>query len=223
MKCKSAEQLLPAYIEGVLSPKQVGQLIGHIEGCFHCQKELKYFEKTLRLANTLRIQYPSPEVWENFWPQLRTEIQQNQSISQNRIPLWVRMHAWKIASAVCLLGCLLGLWGLSKNNLFKIPIMDRTSAFNGLIVQSFMSDIPVKQLQEQLSRELQRTETTLAWRDEGLLMDEIQTPESAVSHDIVNQLSTVIAREIDIEDVEDEELTDLVSSMNDRFTFASLH
>ncbi|WP_368859461.1 anti-sigma factor, partial [Methylobacterium crusticola] len=40
MKCKLVEKLIPAYIEGTLSPKRSRQLELHVDDCPHCQKEL---------------------------------------------------------------------------------------------------------------------------------------------------------------------------------------
>jgi hypothetical protein len=97
------------------------------------------------------------------------------------------------------------------------------SPLDSLIAQNFMNKISMKQLQEQLNLELQRTDATLAWGDEGSLMDEIRPQESSISSDLVNQMVRVIATQIDLEYVEDEELTDLVSSMNNRSTLAVLY
>lgn len=223
MKCKSSERLLLEYIEGTLSPKQGGRLRIHLGKCAHCQKELKSFEETIRLASHLRVEYPHPEVWEDFWPHLCTQIQQSQSLRKNHVPLWVSAYAWRIAGAACLLVCLLSLWAVWGAGWFKVPMPDGTSPLDSLIAQNFMNKISMKQLQEQLNLELQRTDATLAWGDEGSIMDEIRPQESAISSDLVNQMVRVIATQIDLEYVEDEELTDLVSSMNNRSTLAVLY
>ncbi len=223
MKCKSSERLLLEYIEGTLSPQQAGRLRIHLGKCTHCQKELEAFEKTIRLASHLRVAYPPPEVWEDFWPQLRAQIQKSQSVRKHWVPLWARVHAWRIAGAACLFVCLLSLWAVWGAGWFKVSVPADPSPFDSLIAQNFMSPISMKQLQEQLNLELQRTDATLAWGDEGSLMDEIRPQESSISSDLVNQMVRVIATQIDLEYVEDEELTDLVSSMNNRSTLAVLY
>ena len=224
MRCKSAKRLSLEYMEGTLSGRQADQLEFHLDNCLHCQKELEVFEKTIRLASSLPVAYPSPEAWENFWPTLQTKIEQSLAFEKDRVPHWLKTHAWKIASATCLLVFLLSLWGIWSYGLFRVPMMDRSPSLDERIVQSFMGEISAKQLQALLNRELQSLDTTsLTWGGESPLIDEIRPQQSAVSNDLVNQLFKVIATEVDLKYFEDEELTDLVSSMENRFILTSLH
>lgn len=223
MKCKLAEQLLPAYIEGTLSPKRVRQLEFHIGDCLHCQKELQTFEKTIRHASHLPIEYPSPEAWQAFWPDLHTKIKQNQFPPTDHLPLWIKMHRWKLAGGVCLLIFLLSLWGVSNSRLFSGSTNGPTVALDQLISQSFIAKIPVAQLQEQLNHEFQSLDAPLVWGDEDSLVDEMRPQESMESNYLVNQVFQLITTEIDIESFGDEALTDLIPSMNDQFTPTALH
>jgi anti-sigma factor RsiW len=220
MKCKSAERLLPEYIEGTLSLGRVRQLELHIDNCLRCQKGLETFEKTIRLASNLPIEYPSPEVWEAFWPNLRMRISQRQAFEKDRLPLWVRTHGWKMAGVACVLTLLLSLWGLSNSRQLKAPI--DTPTFGVLISRSFIAEIPVEQLQEQLNHELQSLDVPSVWDGEGSLVDEIDLPNSVESTDLVNQLFRVINSEINIESFGDEVLTDFVPSTKDQFVFTVL-
>ena len=215
MKCKLAEQVFPEYIEGTLPPNKVRQLELHLANCAHCQREVETFEKAIRLASNLPIEYPQPEAWKAFWPSLRMEIEQSHCLNKSRFPLWVEMHRWKIAGSVCILIFLLSLWGIFNSDLLKPPMANGTSALDDLISQSFLTAIPAKQLQEQLNREFQGLDAPLVWGDESSLGDEIHPQESIESNDLFNQLFQVIRTEIDQESFGHEEVTDFVPSIND--------
>ena len=220
MKCKLAEKLIPAYIEGTLSPKRSQQLEVHVDDCPHCQKELGTFEETIHHASSLPVQYPTPEAWKAFWPTLRVRILQSEVFEENRLPLWVRKHGWKMAGVACVLVLFLGFWGLASSRLFKTSTDNPT--FNTLISSSFMAEIPVEQLREQVNHELQRLDVPLVWDDRRSLIDEIRLPDSEASTDLVNQWFHVITSEIDVESVGNEVFTDAIPSTTDRIDFVTL-
>ena len=220
MKCKSVEKLIPAYIEGTLSPKRSQQLELHVDDCPHCQKELQTFEETIHHASSLPVEYPTPEAWKAFWPTLRVRISQSQASKENRLLLWVRMHGWKMAGVACVLALLLSFWGLSNSRLFKASTENPT--FDALISSSFMAEIPVEQLREQVNHELQRLDVPLVWDNRRSLIDEIRIPNSEASTDLVNQWFHVITSEIDVESVGNEVFTDAIPSTTDRIDFVTL-
>lgn len=220
MRCEPAEKLLLDYIEGTLPLKPKDRLEYHLGNCLHCQEVLEGFEKTIHLAGSLPVKYPSSEAWEDFWPKLRSKVSQNPAL-EDRLSL--RTHKWKIAAAVCILVALLGFWGLWSYGLFKIPTADRSPSLDERTVQNFMGEISSKYLQELLSQELQRLDgTSLTWSGENLLMDEIGLPQSTEGNSLVSQLFEVIATEVDREYFEDDELTDLIALMESRLILASL-
>ena len=220
MKCKLVEKLIPAYIEGTLSPKRSQQLELHIDDCFHCQKELQTFEETIHHASSVPVEYPTPEAWKAFWPTLRMRISQSQALDEDRLPLWVRRHGWKMAGVACVLILLLGFWGLSNSRLFKTSTDNPT--FDALISSSFMAEIPVDRLREQLNHELQRLDVPLVWDNRNSLIDEIRISNSGDSTDLVNQWFHVITSEIDVESVGNEVITDAIPSTTDRIDFVTL-
>ena len=220
MKCRLVEKLIPAYIEGALSSKRSQQLELHIDDCPHCQNELQTFEATVHHASSLPVEYPTPEAWKAFWPSLRVRISQSQVFEENRLPLWVRMHGWKMAGAACVLMLLLSFWGLSNSRLFKDSTDNPT--FDALISSGFMAEIPVEQLREQVNYELQRLDVPLVWDDRRSLIDEIRLPDSEASTDLVNQWFHVITSEIDVESVGNEVFTDAIPSTTDRIDFVTL-
>ena len=203
-----------------MSPKRSQQLELHIDDCPHCQKELQTFEETIHHASSVPLEYPTPEAWKAFWPTLRVRISQSEAFEENQLPLWVRMHGWKIAGVAWVLTLLLSFWGLSNSRLFKDSTENPT--FDVLISSSFMAEIPVEQLREQVNHELQRLDVPLVWDDERSLIDEIRTPNSEASTDLVNQWFHVITSEIDVESVENEIFTDAIPSTTDRIDFVTL-
>lgn len=225
MRCKPAGRLLPEFIEGTLSPKQVDSLANHLDSCPHCQTELERLEKVIRLASNLPVTYPSPEVWENFWPELRMKIEQEALVESNRLPFWMQRNAWKLASGTCLLILLVSLWGVSGLGLFKAPVTQ--ASMDQLVLQYFMSEIPVDGFQEQLNRELQRIEAVSNLSNVDDIPSQVALSPNSVgqfstSRDVLNQLFQVIATEIDLKYFEDEDLIDLISLQNGEFVFASL-
>ena len=220
MKCKLVEKLIPAYIEGTLSAKRSQQLALHIDDCPDCQKELQTFEETIHHASSLSVEYPTPEAWKAFWPTLRVRISQSQTFEESRVPLWVRRHGWKMAGVACVLILLLSFWGLSNSRLFKASTENPT--FDALISSSFMAEIPVEQLREQVNYELQRLDVPLVWDNRNSLVDEIRIPNSEGSGDLVNQWFDVITSEIDVESVGNEVFTDAIPSTTDRIDFVTL-
>jgi anti-sigma factor RsiW len=220
MKCKLVKKIIPVYIEGTLSPKRSQQLELHIDDCPHCQKELQTFEETIHHASSLPVEYPTPEAWKAFWPTLRVRISQSEAFEENRLLLWVRMHGWKIAGVACVLALLLSFWGLSNSRLFKGSTDNPT--FDALISSSFMAEIPVDQLREQVNHELQRLDVPLVWDNRTSLIDEIRLPNSEASTDLVNQWFHVITSEIDVESVGNEVFTDAIPSTTDRIDFVTL-
>ena len=210
MKCQLVGKLIPAYIEGTLSPKRAQQLELHTDDCLHCQKELQTFEETIHHASSLLVEYPTPEAWRAFWPTLRARISQGQAFEVNHLPLWVRRHGWKIAAVACVLVLLLSFWGLSNSHLFNAST--DTPTFEVLISPSFMAEIPV----DQLNRELQRLDMPLVWDNRNSLIDEIQVPNSEAATDLVNQWFHVITSEIDVESVGTKVFADAIPSTTDR-------
>ena len=125
-----------------------------------------------------------------------------------------------MVGAACVLVLLLGLWGLSNSSLFKASTGDLT--LDVLISPSFMAEIPVEQLREQLNHELQRLDMPSVWDSQSSLVDEIRLPNSIASTDLVNQWFNVITSEIAIESFGDEALTDFGPVTTDQFAYTAL-
>lgn len=208
------------FIEGTLPPKEKGQVENHLGKCAHCQEVLVGFEKTLNLAGSLPVKYPLSEAWEDFWPKLRSKISQDARIEDRA---WHRPHKWKIACVAGMLVVLLGFAGLWSYGLLKIPTVDRNPSLDERIVQIFMGEISAKHLQEILDQELRRLDgVSLTWSGENLLIEETGLRQSTDSNSLVSQLFEVVATEVDLEYFDDDELTDLVDTVESRLTLASV-
>ena len=208
------------FIEGTLPPKEKGQVENHLGKCAHCQEVLVGFEKTLNLAGSLPVKYPPSEAWENFWPKLRREILQDAPLKDR---MWFRTHKWKIAGVGCLFAAILGVAGLWNYGLLKNPAGDGSSSLDERIVQNFMGEISSNDLQQVLSQELERLEgASLTWSGENLLIEDTGLRQSTDSNSFVKELLNVLASEADREYFEDDELTDLVESVESRMTLASV-
>lgn len=219
MRCKPVEKLLLDYIEGTLRPKEKDRVEHHLSTCPRCQQALVGFEKTLQLTASLPVKYPSPQAWENFWPKLRSEISQDVP-DDNRA--WLGVHKWKIASVGCILVAVLGVAGLWSYGVFKISKVDPSPSLDNQIIQNFIGEISTLHLQEVLNQELQRLDgTSLTWSGENLLLEEVGPQQSTGTNSLVSQLFEVIATEVDLEHFEDDELTDLVASIENKLILAS--
>lgn len=208
------------FIEGTLPPKEKGQVENHLRKCAHCQEVLVGFEKTLQLAGSLPVIYPPSEAWENFWPKLRREILQDAPLKDR---MWFRTHKWKIAGVGCLFAAILGVAGLWNYGLLKNTAGDESASLDERIVQNFMGEISSNDLQQVLSQELQRLEAaSLAWSGENLLIEETGLRQSTDLNSLVSQLFEVVATEVDLEYFDDDELTDLVDTVESRLTLASV-
>jgi hypothetical protein len=212
MKCKSVERLLLEYIDGTLNTEKAHQLESHLDNCAHCRKTLAAFEKTIQLSSSLPVEYPSSELWEAFWPNLRMKlIQQRRNKKVNIPPIWIPLHRWQVVGGAFAL-ILLGLWGALTGDLLRTQRKGEVPPIDALISRSLVFDIPVKQLQEELRREIQNLDAPLIWSDEEPLADEFQPMRTVESKEIASQLFEVISAEINREPFDQEEVAEFVPS-----------
>jgi len=129
MKCKPAEKLMLDYIEGTLLPKQKDRLEIHLGTCPHCQRVLFGYEKTLQLAASLPVKYPSPDAWGGFWQKLKSKISQDVPDDE---PVWLIAHKWKIAGVGFILVALLGFAGLWSYGVFNNSAEGETFVRDGI-------------------------------------------------------------------------------------------
>jgi len=97
MECKKVTQLILDYLDGTLKSSKCREIEEHLESCNLCRKEIAAYQKTIQLAGSLPVEYPSAEVWNNFIPELLSKIDKP-SERQGFInwQFWKR-HTWQFA------------------------------------------------------------------------------------------------------------------------------
>ncbi|MBM3235404.1 hypothetical protein FJZ31_03795 [Candidatus Poribacteria bacterium] len=106
MKCKKIQKLLPGYLDGVLSADKLKIVEYHIHNCNACRREYQIFEETIRLANSLEVEYPPPDMWEAFIPMLHVRIMREKEKELYHKTFFLRFSRFKlvgVASAALLL------------------------------------------------------------------------------------------------------------------------
>ena len=86
MKCDKASDLLPGYIEGVLKPRRERQVVEHLSRCLRCRREETELRRTIELASSLEMEYPSEERWNQFMTDLHRRIEEEMLIHSLRRP-----------------------------------------------------------------------------------------------------------------------------------------
>ena len=86
MKCDKISDLLPGYIEGVLKPRKERQIAEHLARCPRCREEEMELRRTIELASSLEMEYPSEERWNQFMTDLHKRIEEEMLIHSLRKP-----------------------------------------------------------------------------------------------------------------------------------------
>ncbi|HID56906.1 TPA: hypothetical protein EYP37_10290 [Candidatus Poribacteria bacterium] len=90
MKCDKVSDLLPGYIEGALKPRKENQVAEHLAGCPRCKREEMELRRTIELASSLEMEYPSEERWNQFMTDLHRRIEEEMLIQSLRKPGFAR-------------------------------------------------------------------------------------------------------------------------------------
>jgi len=100
MKCKDVIELAHDYLEDTLELNQSLQVEKHLDSCNKCKKEIAALQKSIELASSLPIEYPSMAVWNNFVPELLSKIEKS-SEKSSFLANWqfLKGYRWKIAGA----------------------------------------------------------------------------------------------------------------------------
>ncbi len=110
MKCKDVQKRLIDYSEALIDQKKSVQIETHLRSCAKCSQELKTFEETVRLLQSVPIKEPPEEFWDDF---TRGVMQNVRRVERASVPaLAFRFPRLKIA-IVAVATILLMLAGLS--------------------------------------------------------------------------------------------------------------
>jgi anti-sigma-K factor RskA len=82
---------LAAYMLGALSPEEAAGFERHLEGCEHCQGEVRWFEPAIQtLPESVERQVPPPRLREALMAEVRADAQQEGGRERGLLPGWLR-------------------------------------------------------------------------------------------------------------------------------------
>ena len=219
MKCRKVQKLLPGYLEGFLSADELKIVEEHIYNCDACRKEYQIFEETIRLAGSLEVEYPSPDVWEAFIPMLHVRMMREMEKESHRktfFPQFSRLKLVGIASAALILvfSTLVGYRMLSHTGQSEVVASPKA-----IFAQLLIDDTQAVQL-EQLDTVIPAIEISIendhiiqdAYLSVG---DEIKLKEEAEIKDLLSNLiiNVEIMEVVDVNKSADDEFLDAIVSL----------
>jgi len=147
MKCKKVQKLLPEYLEDTLTEKTSTLLYEHLQNCDACRRELHAFEKTIQLASNIQVEYPPPELWENFVPILHARIVQKEAEERKISIGWfspLRLASYGVAALILMGFLALGISRMISNNRSEASPLSIPEA----IIAELMDDNLAEQVEE---------------------------------------------------------------------------
>jgi anti-sigma-K factor RskA len=82
---------LAAYMLGALSPDEVAGFERHLEGCEHCQGEMRWLEPAVHsLPEAVERQEPPPRLRQALMAEARAEVGEKESDRRGWLPGWLR-------------------------------------------------------------------------------------------------------------------------------------
>jgi anti-sigma factor RsiW len=210
MKCKKIQKLLPGYLDDVLSADKLKIVENHIHNCDACRREHQIFEETIRLASSLEVEYPPPDVWEAFIPMLHVRIMREKEKELYHKTFFLRFSRFKlvgVASAALILvfSALVGYQMLSHTGQSKV-----VASPEAIVAQLLIDDAQAVQL-EQLDTVIPSIEISIENGhiiQDADLIEETKLREGEKINDLLSNL---------IINVEIMEITDVNKSADDEF------
>lgn len=218
MKCRKTQKLLPGYLDGLLSADELKKVEDHIHNCDACRKEYQIFEETIRLAGSLEVEYPSPDVWEAFIPMLYVRIMremEKESRHKRFFLQFLRLKLVGIASAALILvfSALIGYRMLNHTPQPEIVVSPEV-----IFAQLLIDDAQAIQL-EQLDTVIPAIEISIEndhiIQDAGLIEYEIRPREEGKINDLLSNLiiNVEIMEIVDVNKSADDEFLDAIVSL----------
>ena len=101
-ECKRIQEMLPAFLEGVLSPEEKKLLREHLATCQHCSAALEDLKKVVQLVQGLDDVEPPPWFAQKVMSQVRKEAERKKRglIARLFYPLHVKVPIQALASVV---------------------------------------------------------------------------------------------------------------------------
>ena len=219
MKCRKVQKLLPGYLEGFLSADELKIVEEHIYNCDACRKEYQIFEETIRLAGSLEVEYPSPDVWEAFIPMLNVRMMREMEKESHRKTFFLQFSRLKlvgIASAALILvfSALVGYRMLHHTTTTEVVTSPKA-----IFAQLLIDDTQAVQL-EQLDTVIPAIEISI--ENDRIIQDayssveyEVKPEEEAEIKDLLSNLiiNVEIMEVVDVNKSADDEFLDAIVSL----------
>jgi len=107
MNCKTVQKKLLDYSEGILEQKASAQIETHLKSCVRCAQELKTFEDTVRLLQSVPIKEPSEEFWNDFTKGVMQNVRRvERTTASSRFVEFPRLRFSFVAVATILLAAI---------------------------------------------------------------------------------------------------------------------
>ena len=209
MKCRKIQKLLPGYLEGVLSADELKIVENHLHNCDVCRKEYQIFEETIRLAGSIEVEYPPPDMWEAFIPMLHVRIMREMEKESRYKKFFLQFSRLKLvgmasAALILIFSALVGYRVLNHTTRPEV-----VASPEAIFAQLLIDDAQVVQL-EQLDTVIPAIETLV--EDADLIEEEISPKEEAKIDDLLSNL--IINVEImDVNKSADDEFLDAIVSL----------
>jgi hypothetical protein len=161
MKCKHVQQKLVDYSESLVDQKTRLLIAEHLQGCPQCAQELKDFEETIHLVQSVPIQEPPEMFWNDFTADVMRKIEITNHAPSAGTTLFsfssFRMLAVAAAAFLLLIGSMLAYSTGTFRKVFsaffpptnhllvesseRAPQLPADLGLNGMVSEELISDI----------------------------------------------------------------------------------
>jgi len=101
MECKNIQDLLSAYLEGIIAPEEKRLVEKHLASCKQCGEALEDLTKTKELVHTLEEVEPPPWFTQKIMAQVREEAEKKSGILERLFyPLRIKVPIQALATAL---------------------------------------------------------------------------------------------------------------------------
>ncbi len=120
MKCKHVQQKLVDYSESLVDQKTRLLIEEHLQSCSECAQELKDFEETVSLLQSVPIQEPPETFWADFTSDVMQRIERMDDVSSARPWLFFPSFRMAAVAAAVLLFVVGSLFFFSTGTIQKV-------------------------------------------------------------------------------------------------------
>ena len=107
MNCQETQKFIPEFLDGELKAEESQVFKEHLEGCLHCQREVKLYRESWAMLSLWKDAEPKPGYISRFWTRLSEEKSWSEKILADVRTVFVRVQAKPVlvlASLVIIVG-----------------------------------------------------------------------------------------------------------------------